>query len=100
MSGLILGDVTTMIDNILILSAAGSAIVKAVVDLIKMAVPNPPQWVLPLCAAMVGILALLLLLVATGTTLTPQSIAQGVLAGVLAGAGAVGLTELHRSARS
>lgn len=88
-----------MIDNILVLSAAGAGVTKALVDLVKMSVATPPQWLLPLCALVFGVISLLLLLVATGEPITAQSIAQGVLAGVLAGAGAVGITELHKQAR-
>ena len=73
-------------------------IVKILVDMVKMAVPNMPTYVPPLAATIFGILAAILVDMASGTVLNGQSIATSILAGILAAGGAIGVTELQKRA--
>ena len=84
------------LNSILVLSAAGTTFAKFLVDLVRLGVPNAPSWVWPLCAALFGVGVVMLLMMANNVALTQQAIAQGVLAGVLSAAGAVGLTEVQK----
>lgn len=85
-------------DNILMLSIAVAGIVKSLVDIIRLMFPDPPQWVSPIAALILGIGCVLLWQVADGITLSPANAAQGILAGLLAGTSAVGITTLSRKA--
>lgn len=82
-------------DNILGLALAASMIAKTVVDLAKLGA-DLPRWGPPSLAALVGIGAVVLLMVSQETALTLAALAGAVLAGILAGGAAVGVTELGR----
>lgn len=81
--------------DILTQALAAGTICKALVDMLRQAHPIP-GWLTPPLALAFGILASFLLLLANGHPLTAQSLAQAVLAGVLAAASAVGVTELQK----
>ena len=78
------------LNSILVLSAAGTTFAKLLVDLVRLGVPSGPSWLWPLLAAVFGIGVVLLLMLANNVLLTQQTVAQGVLAGILSAAGAVG----------
>ncbi len=84
-------------ETIIVQALAASTIVKALVDVARMAAPLP-RWLPPLLAVLGGIAVVLLLMVAAGGALTAQLVAQAILAGILAGASAVGVTELQKRA--
>jgi hypothetical protein len=83
--------------SILTLAAAATTFAKLLVDIVRMTGAKP-TWLSPVLALMFGVASVLLLMVAGGEVLTAQSVAQAVLAGVLAAGGAVGVTELSRRA--
>lgn len=83
-------------DNIVTLSLAAASIAKILVDLVRMAFPNRPQWVSPVLAICFGIFTSLMLSVANGVMIEPQMIAQNVIAGILAGGSSVAITELSK----
>lgn len=84
-------------DEILMLVMAATAFAKPAVDMVRAAAGEKlPGWASPPLAVLAAIGALLLLMVSQGTELTPQVIAQAILAGVLAGASSVGVTELQK----
>jgi hypothetical protein len=86
-------------DNILVLALAAASIAKILVDVVRMAFPdNRPNWVSPVLAVAFGILAAFLMLMSNGEMITQQTIAQTMIAGILAGGSAVGITELGRKA--
>lgn len=82
-------------DQIITLSLAAVAVVKTVVDIIKLGWATP-QWIPPLMAVVVGPVSVVLLMMADAQPLTQQALAQAVLAGILAGGAAVGVTELQK----
>lgn len=84
--------------NIIILAAAASAFAKPLTDAIRKAAPQLPGWSLPLLAVLFSFVCLLLLHMSNGDAITPQIVARSVLAGILAGVNAVGITELQKSA--
>lgn len=84
-------------DSILGLALAASMISKCIVDLLRLAFDSP-RWVPPLLAVGVGIAAVVLLMVASSQPLTAAALASAVLAGILAGGSAVGVTELSNRA--
>ena len=73
-------------------------IVKVLVDMAKMAVPEMPKWLPPVVAVPFGIITAVLLDLAGGIPLTPATIATSILAGILAAGAAVGVTELQKRA--
>ena len=86
-------------DNILVLALAAASIAKILVDVVRMAFPdNRPNWVSTVLAVAFGILAAFLMLMSNGEMITQQTIAQTMIAGILAGGSAVGITELGRKA--
>lgn len=85
-------------DNILVLALAAASIGKILVDIVRLAFPDRPNWVSPVLAVLFGILAAFLMFMASGEVLSQQTIAQTVIAGILAGGSAVGITELGRKA--
>jgi hypothetical protein len=87
-----------MTDNILLVASSASIFVKILVDVIKNGFPNRPTWLAPTIAIVGGIGICLLILLTTGETLTSQSFASATLAGIFAGGGAIGATELQRKA--
>lgn len=86
--------------DILVQAIAATTFAKAGVDLIKKSAIPSPSWLLPLLAVVIGELAAFLLLLYSGETLTRTTSAGAILAGFLAACGAVGVTELQRSADS
>lgn len=73
-------------------------IVKILVDMIKIAMPNQPTYIPPLAATVFGIITAILVDLAEGTIINSQSIATSILAGILAAGGAIGVTELQKRA--
>lgn len=86
-------------DQVVALSLAAVAIVKVLVDVIKLAWASVPQWVPPALAMATGPFVVVLLMLADAQALTQQALAQAILAGILAGGGAVGVTELANRAQ-
>lgn len=64
-----------------------------------MALNDPPQWVPPVIALVLGPVVVLLLMVASSAPNTWQSVAQAVLAGLMAAGIAVGVTDLGKRAQ-
>lgn len=88
-------------ENVMILAGSATLIAKIGVDLLRMAAPKGYElapWASPALAVVFGIVACLLLMLASGTAFTSQTVATALLAGVFAGAAAVGATELQRRA--
>jgi hypothetical protein len=83
--------------NIILQAAAASTFVKILVDILRMAT-DPPRWASPLFAVSGGIAIILLLMVAGNVELTRAALANAVLAGIIAGGTAVGVTELGKRA--
>jgi hypothetical protein len=73
---------------------AASALVKVVIDVIKMAT-EAPQWVPPAIALAGGVVFVLVIMLAEGHDPTVALLAQAVIAGVLAGGMSVGATALQ-----
>jgi hypothetical protein len=86
------------VETIITLALAATTVVKVLVDLARMAAPLP-RWLPPLLAIGSGILVVLLLMVAEGRVVTAQLAAQAVLAGIMTGGMAVGVTEVARRAQ-
>ena len=84
-------------DNIIILALSATAIAKTLVDLLRMAM-DTPRWTPPVMAIIVGIGAVALMMLSEGTTFTPALWGRIILAGILAGGQAVGVTELAKRA--
>jgi hypothetical protein len=84
--------------QIITLALAATTIVKALVDVLRMGWSSP-AWAPPTLAMLGGIVVVLLLMVASGEPISQQAGAQAVLAGILAGGSAVGVTELQRRTR-
>jgi TRAP-type C4-dicarboxylate transport system permease small subunit len=87
-----------MLDVLIGTSLAATTIAKVLVDVVKNAFPNRPTWVSPVLAIVFGILAAFTIMLTGETELTRAVIAQSLLAGILAGGSAVGVTELQRNA--
>lgn len=85
-----------MTETVITNALAAASIAKILVDILRMAFPNRPDWVSPLLAVLFGIGASVLLLLTQDVELTRAALAQAVLAGVLAGGSAVGITQLQR----
>lgn len=73
-------------------------IVKILVDMVKIAMPDTPTYIPPLTATVFGIIAAILVDMSSGVVINGQSIATSVLAGILAAGGAIGVTELQKRA--
>lgn len=91
--------------DIITQATMATTLVKMLVDLIKMCWGGehgrPPTWVPPLAALASGIAVLMLLALALDQDLTQSRVlASTVLAGLMAAVGAIGVTELHRMART
>jgi hypothetical protein len=87
-----------MDSNIIAQVAAATMFAKAGVDFIKKSAISSPSWILPILALAIGEGAAFLLLIYSGIILTSQSAAGAGLAGFLAACGAVGVTQLQKSA--
>jgi hypothetical protein len=83
--------------NIILQAAAAATFVKVLIDILKMAT-DPPRWAPPALAVSGGIGIILLLMVAGEVELTRAAIANAILAGIMAGGTAVGVTELSKRA--
>jgi hypothetical protein len=83
--------------NIILQAAAAATFVKVLIDILKMAT-DPPRWAPPALAVSGGIGIILLLMVAGDVALTRAAIANAILAGIMAGGTAVGVTELSKRA--
>jgi hypothetical protein len=87
-------------DSIIAQALSAVAIIKVLVDLLKLAWLKVPQWVPPTVALLGGPAVVALFQVAAGQPLTQQLLAQAILAGILAGGGAIGTTELSNRAQA
>lgn len=85
-----------MTEDVIVTALAAASVAKILVDITRMALPTRPDWVSPLLAVLFGIGAAVLLLLTQDVELTRAALAQAVLAGVLAGGSAVGITELTK----
>lgn len=90
--------------SIIILASAGVGYAKSAVDMYRMANPTAPSWHKPALAIVTGVLALLLLVIASKQLLAEYPVASTLatvlLAGWLVGASASGVTAISRSART
>lgn len=85
--------------GLLFIVGTATSLVKLIVDGLKMALPDvAPRWVIS-AAFLSGILISFLLMLYAGQELTTQTTAGGVLAGIMAAGGAIGLTAAHTAAR-
>ena len=81
----------------LTLAASSGIIAKLLVDLVK-AGGLTVTWLYPVLAVAFGVGASFLVLFANGAAITQASAATALIAGVLAGATAAGVTEVQRKA--
>ena len=91
------GFTTKELAGALTLAASSGLIAKLLVDLVK-AGGLTLTWLYPLLAVLFGVGASFAVLFANGTALTQEAAATALLAGVLAGAAAAGVTEVGRKA--
>jgi hypothetical protein len=84
------------LDNMMLLASAATLFIKIIVDAIRIAFPERPNWISPVLAISLGPLVVAGLIIANGDALTSQMIAQAFLSGILAGGGAIGVTELQK----
>lgn len=82
-------------ETIIGLALAATTVVKVLIDILKIGW-DAPRWAAPALATLLGPAAVILLMLASAQALTEQTVAQAVLAGLLAAGGAVGVTELAR----
>lgn len=89
-----------MTDNIISLSLAVATILKVLIDLLRITLQSAGikmvKTFIPLIALFFGPALCILVIVATGATLSSDAIAQALIAGVLAAGQAVGVTELQK----
>lgn len=85
--------------TVAMLATALAAPVKLIVDAVRFNKPDWPGEAYALLAFALGITFGLLALLAAGQTSVPQ-VATGVMAGLCAGAMAVGVTEMHKAAQA
>lgn len=84
---------------VFLMAAAAAAFVKPLVDVLKKTPLPTPSWSLPIFAGIFGILICFCISMMTADDLfVRQVIGMDILAGILAGLGAVATTELGRSA--
>ena len=86
-------------NSIIEIALAATMVAKSAIDLCR-AAADLPRWGPPLGAVVFGIGGVALLAMSQGQTFTSAVIAQTILAGILAGAGAIGVTALARVADS
>ena len=92
--------------NVMSQAVMATTIVKLLVDLIKLCwggdqESQPPNWVPPVGAIVIGITVMVLLGIASSQDLTKgPPLASAILAGLMAATSAVGVTTLHTMARS
>lgn len=96
-------DAPTTIQGLLLiiaaLTGAGSAFVKAAVDLVKAATPAWPDYTRPLAAYLISVAVCALMLAAVALPLGSLFIALSLLSAIPMAGGAVLLTEAHKAAR-
>lgn len=85
-------------DEISLLALTIGPLVKLGVDLVRVIVPHSRPYS-ALVALGLSVLVAVLAVVAFGQPLTAQTVARGILAGLMAAGTAVLLTEAHRTAR-
>ena len=91
------GFTTKELAGALTLAASSGLIAKLLVDLVK-AGGLTLTWLYPVVAVAFGVGASFLVLFANGAAITQATAATALLAGVLAGAAAAGVTEVGRKA--
>ena len=91
------GFTTKELAGALTLAVSSGLIAKLLVDLVK-AGGLTITWLYPVLAVAFGIGASFLVLYANGAAITQEAAATALLAGVLAGATAAGVTEVQRKA--
>lgn len=74
-------------------------VAKTVVDAVKISA-QPPGWVLPIMAILIGCVVSTIQLAASGAPLVIATVAEATLNGIVAGVAAVGSTELQKRAAS
>jgi len=87
------------VDSIIQSALAAATVAKTLVDIIRMAA-DLPRWLPPALAILGGIGSVVLLMIANKVGLDSAVLAQSVLAGILAGGLAVGVTELGTRAQA
>lgn len=85
-------------ESVLLLVAAATTVIKVFVDIVRISFPVRPTWLSPVLAVVVGPIVVLLLMLSSGTILTTAAIAQAIIAGILAGGTAIGVTETQKRA--
>lgn len=83
--------------DIIQLTLASATVAKVLVDLIRQTA-KVPSWAYPLLALVFGIISSLLFIGSYGVEFTPQTVSQGIIAGIMAAGSAVGITELQKRA--
>lgn len=91
------GFTTKELAGALTLAASSGLIAKLLVDLVK-AGGLTVTWLYPVLAVLFGVSASFAVLFANGTPITQAAAATALIAGVLAGAAAAGVTEVQRKA--
>ena len=91
------GFTTKELAGALTLAVSSGLIAKLLVDLVK-AGGLTVKWLYPVLAVVFGVGASFLVLFANGAAITQAAAATALLAGVLAGATAAGVTEVQRKA--
>lgn len=87
-------------ESILVQALAATTFAKILVDIFKLSpIPTPGRF-LPYLAIICGEIASFLFFLTSATPFTRQTVAITLLAGIIAGGGAVGVTELHKKANS
>lgn len=84
-------------DDITTLALVLSPLIKLTVDLLRTSWPASRPWSATIAIA-VGMVVAEIALVAMGEVMTPQTVARGLLAGLMAAGGAVLLTEGQKTA--
>lgn len=85
-----------LLTTIMIYVAASGAITKLLVDVFR-AGTTINGWLTRLMSFGIGIGVVFAILLANSVEITPQTAAQAVLAGLISGAGAIGITEVQNA---
>lgn len=83
-------------ENVFLLVGTATTLVKILVDAVRIGIPDRPSWISPVLAIGFGPLVVFLVMVGNGVVISQVMIAQSVIAGVLAGGTAIGVTEAQR----
>jgi hypothetical protein len=84
--------------QVIMWALAGVTVAKTGVDLVRMAKVKWDAWVYPLLALLFGIGAVVLFMLAAKVPFDQAAVAVAILGGILAGGGAVGVTDLSKRA--